>query len=209
MMKTKNLIYLILSAFLLNMLCTSSPTRTIEPTAKGKTRSGWRYFQKEEYERSLPLFQEAVEIDNVFLGAYSGLIWNYLMMDSLEKAIDYSVLAESIPNDSTELRLEQRAATLITYALADSFATVTEIFEKGASSEWDSFAFVYNENFTEKDVRWAASLSYFYQNDYENAAQQLQKIYPGWQYDSDDPNLYLEIITLLEIISNTGSPLAK
>jgi len=130
------------------------------------------------------------------------LIWSYLAVDSLDKAISSAQLVTVMTIDSIELKREIHAGAILAFTFADSFSKVIQLF-KPTQINWNDFAFEYNDEIDVDDIRWALATAYFYTQNYELAAQQIKLVMPNWQYDSNAPDFIPQIMAALDAIGQS------
>jgi len=174
----------------------SSPTKTYTPTAKGATRSGWRFFERGDFTKALEKFNAALELDNLYLPAYSGKIWTNIKLDSIANNFSLIELSDGIATDSVYLKLELSAAEIYTYFAVDSFEKVINYYESNENN-WSDFVFLHDKNITEQNILIMSALSYFYTKNYIKSAEIIKKILPTWEYSKDDPDLPSKILNVI------------
>jgi len=151
---------LLISVFLSTIFTCSSPTKTYTPTAKGQVRSGWRYYERNNYPKALEKFLQSKEIDETYSPAYNGLIWTYLQMDSMERAENIYSGIEELTIDSAEILFEAQTGILIISSLSDEFTQVISIFEAN-TGKWPGFVFAHSTDIDEIFIRKHAALAYY------------------------------------------------
>ncbi|MBP7460819.1 MAG: hypothetical protein KBA26_05985 [Candidatus Delongbacteria bacterium] len=184
--------------WLILLACNKSPAK-YTPTAKGLTRSGWKYYAQPDYTRAYKKFKEAYDLDNSYIPEYNGLIWSCLRLDSLDRGLYYTRMVQNRTIDSMDLALQIRAGAMMTAVMADSFMLAINLFAPD-QYDWRGFVFQYDTLIIENDIRWSAALSYFYTQDYVKSAQQIQMVRPDWTYNTESSDFISNLLAMLNLI---------
>ncbi len=159
--------------------------------------AGWSKFAEGDYPGAHAEFSSLVGSEGA--GAYVGLGWTTMKMDSLPEADNYFALAaaDSLPEGFA-------GWSILAWLQGNHTACIDRAeFVFRVVGGYDTYVFPYDPSITYQDLLLHEAYSYYYQQDFFNCVNCIQMIDPSFAVAMNDPTLQAKLLDELQKLMDT------
>jgi tetratricopeptide (TPR) repeat protein len=176
-------------------------TNTSDPVTKAVklTSDGWKAFEQKDYPKAAGLFQEALDNNNLYTDAYTGLGWTYGRQNLFDEAKRNFDIALGLDNTLVDAYAGRSFVSIALEKYQEAITAVSIVEQRGTVF----YVFRHDGNISINDLKLVKAQSYFMLGDYSSALSIIDELDP----ENDlDPSLasYIEDLSLaIENLWNT------
>lgn len=169
-----------------NRIGSSDRTFTTGSPVSKFVGEGWDFFEAGDFDSSLARFEAAAALEPDDIQALEGLVWTYLYMydfGDCETALDEALAI--VPD-----RLDCLVAAAFLYQATEAFEEAISAAEAALEGAGPHYAFEYDGDVTDEDVRYTLILALAGTGDFPAALDEAKVLDPSVEIDPLDPGTW-------------------